>query len=40
MSEQTNGADPAGSEGNARLASLTLVPHATDKLTLKDFKSD
>src|SRR6266487_1695786 len=35
MSEQTNGSGPAD-----RLASLTLVPHASQKLTLKNFKSD
>src|SRR5499427_4142931 len=36
MSEQSNG----HGETDGRLAALTLVPHATDKLTLKDFKSD
>ena len=35
MSEQTNGSGQAD-----RLASLTLVPHASQKLTLKNFKSD
>ncbi len=31
---------PANGHGTGRLASLTLVPHATEQLSVKDFKSD
>jgi 2-oxoglutarate ferredoxin oxidoreductase subunit beta len=41
MSEQANGAEVTGGEERpGRLASLTLVPHAAGKQTMKDFKSD
>src|SRR6266852_4415281 len=40
MSEQTSHNGGLAGEGTGRLGSLTLVPHADQKLSTKDFKSD